>query len=270
MTGRNVFPSLALLLPLLGAAGPAFAAAPERAVDHNAEMQACTRLAETRPDAALDSAQAWQERGGGDRAQLCKALALFHKGDFKTAGARFEELAPRLGKDDPQAAATLFGRAGWAWLRAGENARAENAYGEALKRQPDDVDLRIDRAFARAEAERYWDAVADLDAAIAHDSTRPEAFLYRAAARKALSQYREALHDVARALELKPNDPETVLMRGNIKAVSGDLKGARDDWKLVRRLAPEGRPAKAAADNLARLDKAEGGAPQKAPEPKKP
>jgi tetratricopeptide (TPR) repeat protein len=265
MTGRNVFPSLALLLPLL-AAGPALAAS----IDHAVEMQACMTLAETRPDAALESAQVWQERGGGDRAQLCKALALFHKGDFKAAGARFEELAPRLGQNDPTVAAGLYGRAGWAWLRAGDQARAEKAYGEALKRKPDDVDLRIDRAFARAEAERYWDAVADLDAAIARDPRRADAFVYRAAARKALSQYREALNDVAHALELKPNDPETVLLRGNIKAAAGDLKGARDDWKLVRRLAPEGRPAKAAADNLARLDKAEAAGTYKAPEPKKP
>ncbi|HEY0832389.1 MAG TPA: hypothetical protein VGE72_00660 [Azospirillum sp.] len=270
MTGRNVFPSLALLLSLPWGAGAAVAA-----VDHNAEMRACSTLAETRPDAALDSAQVWRERGGGDMAQLCTALALFHKGDFKTAGARFEELAPRLGRDDAKVAASLFGRAGWAWLRAGDQGRAEKAYGEALKRQPDDVDLRIDRAFARAEAERYWDALADLDVAIARAPDRPEAFLYRAAARKALSQHREALNDVARALELKPNDAETVLLRGNIKAVSGDLKGARDDWRLVRRLAPEGRTAKAAGDNLARLDKAEAAGPQKAlpkapPEPKKP
>ncbi|MBK3737548.1 hypothetical protein GAY29_31830, partial [Azospirillum brasilense] len=107
MNRRNAYLITAALALL--SAGPAFSAP---TVDHNREFQACLTLAEKRPAEALESAQTWLNRGGGDHARLCQALALFHKGDFTTAGARLEELAPVLGKDDPKAGASILGRAG--------------------------------------------------------------------------------------------------------------------------------------------------------------
>ncbi len=266
MTRRNAY-----LLPAALAlffASPALAA-PDTGIDHDKEFRACVTLAEKKPAEAFESALTWQDRGGGDRARLCQALALFHKGDFKAAGARLEELAPILGKDDPKAAVSILGRAGWAWLRAGDYPRAERLYTQALERQPDDVDLHIDRAFARAETERFWDAIADLDAALAKDPRRADAYLYRAAAHKALANDRQAIVDIDRALELRPNDPEALLLRGNIKAQTGNLPGAKDDWKLVQRLAPDANVAKTAAANLERAARMEEARQKESPKPSK-
>lgn len=271
MTRRNLYLRLAAV-PLILAA-PAGSAALAAGIDHDRELKACVTLAETRPAEAFESALTWQDRGGGDLARLCQALALFHKGDFRAAGTRLEELVPLLGKDDPKAAASILGRAGWAWLRAGDFQRAEGLYTQALQRQPGDVDLHIDRAFARAEMERFWDALADLDAALAKDPRRADAYLYRASAHKALSNHRQAMADIGRALELRPGDPEAILLRGNVKAESGDLAGAKDDWALVRRIAPDSGSARAAAINLERVTRAEGATapkPGKLPESKGP
>lgn len=256
MNRRNAYLITAALA--LFSASPALAAP---AVDHNREFQACLTLAEKRPAEALESAQTWLNRGGGDHARLCQALALFHKGDFTTAGARLEELAPVLGKDDPKAGASILGRAGWAWLRAGDNARAERAYSRALALQPDDVDLLIDRAIARAETERFWDAVADLDAALKKDPRRAEAYLYRAAAHKALANDRQAVADIDRALELRPGDPDALLLRATIKAQTGNLPGAREDWSQIVRNTPNSAAAKTAQANLDRSAKAPAPAP---------
>lgn len=250
MTQSNRIPILfAAVLLTLPTAG-AMAAAP---ADQNRQLQTCATLAELKPDEALESARAWAQRGGGDPARLCEALALFHKGEFPAAGRRLEELAGALGREDPKAEAQILARAGWAWLRAGDSARADRLYTRALERQPDDLDLHIDRAFARAEAERFWDAVADLDLVIAKAPERADAWLYRAAAHKALSNTHQAAADVARALELRPNDPEAVLLRGNIKAAAGDARGAAEDWRAVIRIAPDGSQARAARLNLDRL-----------------
>lgn len=249
MTRFNI---IALAAALSAAAFPAFGAA---GIDHNQELQACVRLAEAKPAEAMESALAWQDRGGGDLARLCQALALFHRGDFKAAGARLEELAPLLGRNDPKGEAGILARAGWAYLRAGDAGHADRLYTAALDRQPDDVDLHIDRAFARAEAERYWDAVADLDTAIRNAPARADAYLYRAGAYKALSNLRQAAADVSRALELRPGDPEAVLLRGNVKAAAGDTAGAADDWRTVTRIAADTTAAKAARTNLDRLAK---------------
>jgi len=271
MTRRNPYLSGALALGLLAAVPAPLQAAqaaspgpsssgPPSALDRNRELQACAAKAEANPDGARADAKRWQEQGGGDSAKLCEALALFHAGDFKAAGAGMEALVPTLGKDDPRAAASLLGRAGWAWLRAGDQGRAERLYSAALDKTPGDVDLLIDRAFARAEGERFWDAVADLDAALARDPKRADAYLYRASAQKALSNYRQALADIDQALELKPGDPEAILLRGNVKALGGNLGAARDDWSLARRVAPDSDWGRAAADNLARTAEVAGDA----------
>ncbi|WP_376957982.1 hypothetical protein ABNQ39_13085 [Azospirillum sp. A26] len=273
MTRRNLYLSGALALGLLAAvpaplpaaqagpssSGPSSSGQPST-LDRNRELQACAAKAEANPDAAMADARRWQQQGGGDSAKLCEALALFHAGDFKAAGAQMEALVPTLGKDDPRAAASLLGRAGWAWLRAGDQGRAERLYSAALDKTPGDVDLLIDRAFARAEGERFWDAVADLDAALTRDPKRADAYLYRASAQKALSNYRQALADIDQALELKPGDPEAILLRGNVKALGGNLGAARDDWSLARRVAPDSEWGRAAADNLARTAEVAGDA----------
>lgn len=273
--GRPRWPAL-LLAVLLSAAVPTDGraagkpAAPSGGIDHNSELQACLRLAEAKPAEALESALAWQERGGGDLARLCQALALFHRGDFAAAGTRLEALAPVLGRDDAKAAAGLLGRAGWAYLRAGDAVQADRLYTAALAKLPDDPDLLIDRAFARADAQRFKDAVADLDAAIAKAPGRADAFLYRAGAQKALGALPRALADVNRALEIRPSDPEALLLRGNIKAAQGDLKMAAEDWRSVDRLAPDTTSARSARANLQRIAAVEAAKPApagKAPTP---
>lgn len=277
MIRRNAFIALAALSlsatvalqPLAQAAAPTTTAAQAPATasatqDINRKLKECAAQAESDPVAALDRALRWQDSGGGDYARLCQALARFHKGEFKAAGEQLETLAPLLGKDDPKAAAAILARGGWAWLRAGNQTKAETLYSAALAKQPGDVDLLIDRAFARAEAERFWDAVADLDAALAADPKRADAYLYRAAAHKALSNHRQALADIDRALELKPGDPETILLRGNVKALSGSVNAAREDWALVKRLAPDSAFARAATVNLDRAAKMASAPPEKA------
>ncbi|RUQ73616.1 hypothetical protein EJ913_08060 [Azospirillum doebereinerae] len=265
MIRRNAYLTLAVLSLLSAApATAATASSPASSLDRNRELKECATRAETAPDAAFESAARWQDQGGGDFARLCQALALFHKGDFKAAGGRLEELAGVLGRDDPKAAASILARGGWAWLRAGDQARAEKLYTAALAKQPGDVDLLIDRAFARAEAERFWDAIADLDQALTRDPKRADAYLYRATAQKALSNHRQALADIGHALELKPGDPEAILLRGNVKALSGSVGGAKEDWALVKRLSPDSESGRAAAVNLERVEKMTG--VEKAPE----
>jgi len=237
-----------LAVPAASVVAPALAAGPPQGELHN-----CIALAETAPDAALERARAWEGRDGGDRARLCQAMALFHRGDFAEAGKRLETLAPLLGQGDAKATASLLAQAGWAWLRAGDAARAETLYTRALENTPGDVDLLIDRAFARAEGERFWDALADLDDAIARDAGRADAYLYRAAAHKALSNLPMAMDDVNHALELRPGDGEALVLRGAIKAAAGKTEAARADWELVLSREPDSSAARTARTNLQRL-----------------
>ena len=210
-------------------------------------------MAERAPDAAFDSALTWEDRGGGDMARLCQAMALFHQGQFQAAATRLEDLVPTLGSNTAEGASSLLARAGWAWLRAGNTDRAERAYSAALQRTPHDPQLLIDRAFARAEAQRYQDAVADLDRAIELSPNEAEAYLYRAGAYRSLGNQSKALEDVDHALALAPSNPEALLLRGNLRAARGNQDGARADWRMVTKVDPDTANARAASDNLKRL-----------------
>ncbi len=235
---------------------PGLLATPAQAGDRDAELKDCLALAERQPDAGLERATAWEAKDGGAPAALCGALALFHRGDFAESGRRLEELAAALGKEDPRSGASILGRAGWAWLRAGDNARAERLYTAALDYQPGDPDLLLDRAIARAEDEHFWDALADLDAVIAKDPNRVDAWLYRAAAHKALSNNHQALADVERALTMDPDDPEALLLRANLKALAGNVEGAREDWRRVVNISPDDdASARLARNNLDALER---------------
>jgi tetratricopeptide (TPR) repeat protein len=269
------FPAALALAVLL--AGPAGAAdrkhpakpdthqpAPDReTVDHAREATACLTLAERAPQAAFESALTWEDRGGGDMARLCQAMSLFHQGQFQAAATRLEDLVPTLGSNTAEGASSLLGRAGWAWLRAGNYDRAERAYGAALQRTPRDPEMLIDRAFARAEAGRYPEAVQDLDKAIELAPRRAEPYLYRAGAYRALGNQSKALEDVGQALALEPSNPEALLLRGNLRAANGNPDGARADWQLVTKVDPDTASARSAADNLKRLQAGQAAEPGK-------
>ena len=257
---------LALCLGLL--VGPQPAAAqfitPQKPAEVAAERRACVDLAARSPAEAVARAEAWEKRGGGDHARLCRAMADFNRGAFVAAAAEFERLAGTLGVEDGKVRAGLLARAGMARFRAGEVSQAERLYGAALSVDPDDPELWIDRALIRTGAERYWDAVADLGEVLRRAPDRVDALLYRARAYVALALYDLALADAQAALRLAPNDPEALLIRGNARLRRGDAAGAEADWQEVVRRAPRTASAEAAADNLKRL---QAGAAQPPPRP---
>jgi len=239
------------LLAATSAAPPAGAGPATLTLDP--EAQACLALAARDPAAALAQAAALEPRQPGP-ARLCRATADFQAGRFAPAAQTLEGLVPLLGAGDTKVAADLWNRAGWAWLRAGEAAKAERAMTQALERQPGDPDLRLDRALARADARRWKEAVSDLDLVLKQRPERAEAWLYRAVARKALQDYAGAEQDAERALKLQPDEVEALLLRGNLKARRGDAEGAAADWQRIIAVAPAGSTAvRSAKSNLDQL-----------------
>lgn len=229
------------------------AAAQETQVD--TRLASCLERARIDPPAARAAAEKWlATEDGGEPAALCVAMAQFHDGAFADAAMRLEKLAAAQPPERVSAAARLLGQAGWAHLRAGDFGAAERLYGEALTKTPGDADLWIDRAFARAETERFWDAAADLAQAMALAPTRADPYVYRAAAYKALGQLHAAREDLERALELRPDDPQALLLRGNLKAEAGDWPGAEADWTLATRADKENNGyGRSAAANLEKM-----------------
>jgi len=250
---------LCLLFIATGAAAAEPARSPPRPPPRNAEADAatydrCLKLARQNPDAAKSLAQAWHGRGGAHPADHCAAVALVGLKQYKEAATRLEALAQEMTTAPVSLRAEVLDQAGQAWLLAGDPVRAYAASGQAVSLQPNDPDLRIDRAEAAASAGYFDKSVADLDHVLKAEPGRVDALIYRASANRELGRLDPALADVEKALAQAPNSVPGLLERGNIRRLKGDIEGAREDWNRIGRLAAGSKADMAARANLEHLE----------------
>jgi tetratricopeptide (TPR) repeat protein len=261
---RSNWRNYSTLLCLLFIASGAVAAEPARSparppAPRNAEADAatydrCLKLAKQDPAAAQALAQTWLGRGGAHPADHCAAVALVGLKQYTEAATRLEALAQEMTTAPASLRAEVLDQAGQAWLLAGDPVRAYAASGQAVSLQPNDPDLRIDRAEAAASAGYFDMAVAELDHVLKTEPGRVDALIYRASANRALDRLDPAIADVEKALAQVPNSVPGLLERGNIRRLKGDLEGARQDWERIGRLAPGSRADMAARANLEHLE----------------
>jgi tetratricopeptide (TPR) repeat protein len=247
---------LCLMFIATAAAEPA--RSPTRPAPRNSEADAatydrCLKLAKQNPGAAQSLAQEWHERGGAHPADHCTAVALVGLKQYKEAATRLEALAQEMTTAPASLRAEVLDQAGQAWLLAGDPVRAYAASGQAVSLQPNDPELRIDRAEAAASAGYFDKSVADLDHVLKAEPGRVDALIYRASANRELGRLDPALADVEKALAQAPNSVPGLLERGNIRRLKGDIEGARQDWARIGRLAAGSKADMAARANLEHL-----------------
>jgi tetratricopeptide (TPR) repeat protein len=244
----------ALLLPL---PSPARAADPPTAAREKStasEYDRCLAMTRNEPSAALTKAEAWRNAGGGFPADHCAAVALIKLRRYAEAAQRLEAMAGAMMKSDPALRADALEQAGQAWLLADHPAEAKAAFDAALTYKHDDPDLLIDRAQTFAEAGQFWDAIDDLNRAIELAPNRADAHIFRASAYRRLPDGLDlAQQDIDIALKIAPEAATAYLERGNIRALKGDMAGAKADWQHVEKLAPRTADAVAAHNNIAHL-----------------
>ena len=234
------------LLPALPAGG--------QEIDHAEQYAACMQLTQIDPEDAFEAALAWESKGGGDAARHCGNVALVGLGQYEKAAQRLEALAQTMADSPNHLRADVLAQAAQAWLLQGDVERSYKVLSAALKLDPDNVELLIDRSVALAAASSYWDAIDDLNRAEDLAPEREDILVFRATAYRYLDANELALADVNRALKLHPEHAEALLERGILRRLSGDRQGARTDWLTAANVA-EGTPTgDAAQQNLEKLD----------------
>lgn len=250
--------ALTLLPGLTTARSAAFAADPPASASPGGaaegEYDRCLAMTRNDPAGALTKAENWRNAGGGFPADHCAAVALVKLKRYTEAAQRLEAMTGAMMKSDPSLRADALEQAGQAWLLANRPAEAKAAFDAALAFKHDDPDLLIDRAQTFAEAGRYWDAIDDLNRAIELAPTRADALIFRASAYRRVQDGLDlAQQDIEQALKIAPDAPAALLERGNIRALKGDLAGAKADWLRVEKVAPRTADAVAARDNITHL-----------------
>ncbi len=216
------------------------------------DYETCMRRARTDPDRGLAAALAWRDRGGGDAARHCAAVALIGLGRHVQAAARLEALAGDIKSAGDRAA--ILAQAGAAWFQAGDYARAHAAQSAALALSPSDPEILIDRAMTLAGAKNYWEAIDDLNRVVAADRENFNALILRASAYRYVDALELAHEDAAAAFRLAPSRPEILLEYGIVLRLSGDRNSARRHWLTLIRLHDGIPAADTARRNLELLD----------------
>jgi len=208
----------------------------------------CVALVQTNPAQAEAGARVWQNEDGGAAAIHCRALALTALKRYAEAAHTLDDLARGRDFMDNLKRAALYDQAGNAWMLAGMANNAAQSFSAAIAQSPNDVDMLVDRARARAMLKDWSGADADLGSALLKDQNRADLLVLRASARWAVGRKADAATDIVRALALYPDYPAALVERGMMKYSAGDTEGARKDWKKAA--SGTGAAADAARRNL--------------------
>jgi len=221
------FAGVLLAVLLLAATAPAADSA-DRKVRSEArairDYDACMQRVHEQPDAALESALAWEQAGGGVGARHCAAMALAAMGNAKDAANQLESLAWDLPPETPNGTrAEVLAQSGQFWFDANQPAKADAVLTAAVDLAPEDPEIRIDRAMVFAAMGRLQDAIIDLSASILLNPEPVEALVLRANAYRRAGRLAEAEDDLVRALALAPDDANALLERGLLRRHLGDV-----------------------------------------------
>jgi tetratricopeptide (TPR) repeat protein len=223
---------------------------PAKKPDQDAEYAACMDMARKKPDAAIERAKKWWESGGNFGPRHCLAIALVAKESYVQAAKLLGDLAEDAKEEILPLKADLYNQAGQAYWLAGMSDQALEFYDKAVLMKPREADFLIDRAVARDDTGKHFEAIDDLNLAIEITPDRPEAWLYRANAYRHVNSLDLALEDANRAVTLSSRSPEALLERATIKSLRKDDTGARADLQSIVKLAPNSIQGKEAAKRL--------------------
>ena len=254
---RRLNPVFATFVSILALGATSPAAMGQTGEDASPSYARCIDLVKTAPGAAMDMGLALDRSGAKLGSRHCQAMALIRLQQYATAAGLLESLAR---SDDPAIGdrrAGLWAQTGQALSLAGQPGRAIAAFSEALRLNPADRELFIDRAIARFDAGQYQASADDLGQAIAAFPTRSQPYLLRARALRKLGEMAAALVDVEEVLVMEPMNAQAFFERGLIRELSDAHEASRLDWQHVIEIAPASRWAELARENLRRSDAAE-------------
>ena len=245
MIARSLIGSVLLLI----ASAPVWA----QAIDPRREYAACMAEARANPKLGFDSATHWLGLGGGDAARHCQATALIGMGQHEEGAQRLESLVQNMYANS-DFRADLLAQAAQGWMLANRYDRAEATLSAAIKLDPNDLELYIDRAQAMAQRDDLDNAVRDLDFVLSRDPLKTDAYVFRASAYRLMGKTDLASADLVTALQLNPLHIEAFLERGMLNRLGGNNAAARRDWLTVIKRAPNSTAAQTASRNLEQMD----------------
>ena len=107
-------------------------------------------------------------------------------------------------------------------------------YTKAIQADKSLIDAYYNRGVCELGLQEYKAAKKDFDKTIELDPKFVKAYYNRATVMVSQEKYAEALPDLDKAIELNPTTPNALTLRGQLRAQTGDKKGACEDFNLAK------------------------------------
>ncbi|HST36798.1 MAG TPA: tetratricopeptide repeat protein [Allosphingosinicella sp.] len=234
----------------------------------------CTEQVRGNAEAAVQTATAWRGEGGGVHANACLGLAYAALERWAPAATAFEQAARAAESAQDPRRADFWVQAGNAWLAAGDNAKALQAFDSALLTTTLSQELRgevhLDRARVRVAENNAAAARTEIDRALQLVPTDPMAWYLSAALARRERNLARAGTDIARAREFAPDNPDVLLLAGTLAGLGGNMEEAERLYRRVAEGAPDSDAGRQARESLATMREIEVPAPAAVPTPAPP
>jgi tetratricopeptide (TPR) repeat protein len=109
-------------------------------------------------------------------------------------------------------------------------------YDKVIKEDKNSKDAYYNRGMCEFALKDFKSAMLDFDKTIELDSKFVEAYYSRATVFVSLQKYAEALPDLDKTIELDPKTPNVLTLRGQIRAQTGNKKGACEDFNKAKEI----------------------------------
>ncbi len=109
-------------------------------------------------------------------------------------------------------------------------------YDKAIKADKENRDAYFNRGTCELALEDFKSAIADFTKTIEIDPEFAKAYYSRATVFVSQEKYLEALPDLDKTIELDPTTPNALTLRGQIRAQTGNKKGACEDFNRAKEI----------------------------------
>jgi Flp pilus assembly protein TadD len=133
---------------------------------------------------------------------------------------------------------------GFAYGMIGHDSQELAEYRKAVQLGLQEWDLYLDLGLAYLEHRDHSNAIETLQRSATLGPRHPEAHFNLAIAYETVGRFGDALREIVTALQLAPADRDIRNTKAIICAEIGDVTCARDEWNLLRQIAPDYAPAR--------------------------
>jgi tetratricopeptide (TPR) repeat protein len=109
-------------------------------------------------------------------------------------------------------------------------------YDKAIKEDKSNKDAYFNRGTCELALNDFKSAMTDFDKTIELDPKFAKAYYSRASVLVSQEKYADALPDLDKTVELDPTTPNVLTLRGQIRAQSGNKKGACEDFNQAKQI----------------------------------